>query len=141
MRSPKFFIGWIVSALLMYVLFYVFHGVLTNDLIKISIPKSVFLTVAGVVYLILGFGMSVLIDATFFKNEVKSVYTRAFIAGPVMGIFLYAVALVVGVSFSAKFTLVNMLVDVGWQVFEQTVGIVFIAFVKVISFDPNEIEI
>lgn len=141
MSSTRFFVGWIISAVLMYVLFYVFHGVLTNDLIKISLPKSVFLTVAGVVYLLLAFGMSVLLDATFFKKEVKSIYTRAFIAGPVVGIFLYAVALIVGVSFSAKFSMINLLVDVSWQIVEQTVGIVFIAFVKIITFDPNEIEV
>ncbi len=104
-------------------------------------PQTVFLTVAAVVYLLLAFGMSVLLDATFFKKEIKSVYTRAFIAGPVTGIFLYGVALVVGVSFSAKFTMINMMVDVGWQICEQTVGVLFIAFVKVITFDPNEIEV
>lgn len=141
MRSPRFYVGWIISALLMYILFYVFHGILTNDLLKISMPQSVYLTVAGIVYLILGFGMSVLLDASFFKKEIKSIYTRAFIAGPLVGIFLYAVALIVGVSFSAKFSVVNMLVDVSWQIVEQTVGIVFIAFVKIIAFDPNEIEV
>jgi hypothetical protein len=141
MSSPRFFVGWIISAVLMYILFYVFHGVLTNDLIKISLPKSVFLTVAGFVYILLAFGMSVLLDATFFKKEVKNIYTRAFIAGPVIGIFLYAVALIVGVSFSAKFSMINMLVDVSWQVVEQSVGIIVIAFVKVITFDPNEIEV
>jgi len=141
MRRPSFFVGWIVSALLMYALFYIFHGILTNDLLKISIPRSVFLTVAALVYLVLGFSMSVLLDASFFKKEVKSTYTRAFIAGPIVGLFLYAVALIVGISFSAKFTMINMLVDIGWQVFEQTVGIVLIAFVKIITFDPNEVEV
>ena len=141
MRSPAFLIGWIVSALLMYALFYLFHGILTNDMIKISIPRSVFLTIAGVVYLLLALGMSVLLEASFFKREVKSVYARAFIAGPLTGIFLYSVALIVGISFSAKFTLVHMLVDVGWQVCEQTVGLLVIAFVKVLTFDPNEIEV
>ncbi len=141
MREGKFYVGWIISALLMYLLFYLFHGILTNDLLKISIPRTVFLTVAAFVYLALGFGMSVLIDATFFKKEIKSVYTRAFIVGPLVGIFLYCVALVVGVSFSAKFSVVNMLVDISWQIVEQTVGIVVIAFVKIITFDPNEIEV
>lgn len=141
MRETKFYVGWIISALLMYLCFYLFHGILTNDLIKISIPRTVFLTVAAFVYLALGFGMSVLLDASFFKKEIKSVYTRAFIAGPLVGIFLYCVALVVGVSFSAKFSVVNMLVDISWQIVEQTVGIVVIAFVKIITFDPNEIEV
>jgi hypothetical protein len=141
MRSPRFYIGWIISALLMYILFYVFHGILTNDLLKISLPRTVFLAVAAIVYLLLGFGMNVLIDASFFKKEVKNVYSRALIAGPIVGIFMYAVALIVGVSFSAKFTLINMVVDVCWQIVEQTVGIVAIALVKIITFDPNEIEV
>src|ERR1700758_1970536 len=114
MRSGRFYVAWMVSAGLMYLLFYIFHGILTNDLLKISLPKTAFLTVAAIVYLILGFGLTVLLDATFFKKEVKSVYTRALIAGPVTAIFMYAVAMTVGISFSAKFTLVNMMVDVGW---------------------------
>ncbi|HXB42204.1 MAG TPA: hypothetical protein VNZ49_16815 [Bacteroidia bacterium] len=141
MRNPRFFVGWLISAALMYVLFYVFHGILTNDLLKISMPKTAFLTVAGIVYLVLAFGMSVLLDATFFKKEIKSTYTRAFIAGPVVGIFLYAVAVTVGISFSAKFTMINMMVDVGWQIVEETLGILLIAFIKIIAFDPNEIEV
>jgi hypothetical protein len=141
MRSPRFYVGWIASAGIMYLLFYVFHGLLTNDLIKISIPKTAFLSVAAIVYLLLGFGLNVLLDATFFKKEAKSIYTRAFIAGPVVGIFLYAVALTVGVSFSAKFSMINMMVDIGWQTFEQTMGTVIIAFIKVITFTPDEIEV
>lgn len=141
MRSPGFFVGWIASAGLMYLLFYVFHGVLTNDLIKISIPKTAFLSVAGIVYLLLGFGLNVLLDATFFKKEIKSIYTRAFIAGPVVGIFLYAVSLVIGVSFSAKFSLINMMVDIGWQIIEQTTGTIAVAFIKVLTFAPDEIEV
>jgi hypothetical protein len=125
----------------MYLLFYVFHGILTNDILKVSLPKTAFLTVAGVVYLILGFGLNVLLDATFFKKEVKSVFTRSLIAGPIVAIFLYAVAIIVGISFSAKFTFLNLMVDVGWQIVEQTVGTVVIAFIKVITFTPDEIEV
>jgi len=141
MRSARFYVGWLLSAGLMYLLFYLFHGVLTNDILKISIPKTVFLSVAAIVYLILGFGLNMLLEATFFRKEVKSIYTRALIAGPVVAIFLYAVAMIVGVSFSAKFTMVNMLVDVSWQIIEQTVGTVVIAFIKVITFSPDEIEV
>jgi hypothetical protein len=141
MRSSKFYIGWLSSAILMYLLFYAFHGLLTNDLLKASLPKTAFLTIAGVVYLLLGFALNVLLEASFFRKEVKSVYTRALIAGPIVAIFLYAVAMIVGVSFSAKFTIVNMLVDVGWQIVEQTMGTVVIAFVKVITFAPDEIEV
>ena len=141
MRSGRFYVAWIVSAGLMYVMFYAFHGVLTTDIQKVSIPKSAFLSIAAVVYLVLGFGLNVLLDASFFKKEAKSVYTRALIAGPVVAIFLYAVAMVVGISFSAKFTLFNLIVDVGWQIVEQTVGTVVIAFIKVITFTPDEIEV
>ena len=141
MLTGRFYVAWLLSAGLMYLLFYLFHGVITNDILKISIPKTAFLTVAAVVYLLLGFGLNVLLDASFFKKEVKNVYSRAFIAGPIVAIFLYAVAMIVGVSFSAKFTFVNLLVDLGWQIIEQTLGIVVIAFIKVITFEPNDIEV
>ena len=141
MMNVRFYVSWILSAGLMYLLFYFFHGVLTNDILKISIPKTAFLSVAAVVYLLLGFGLNVLLEAAFFKKEIKSAYTRAFIAGPVIGIFLYAVAMIVGVSFSAKFTTLNMLVDIGWQIFEQTVGTTIIACVKIVTFSPDEIEV
>lgn len=141
MRSGRFYVAWLVASGLMYAMFYAFHGVLTTDIQKVSIPKTAFLSIAAVVYLILGFALNVILDATFFKKEVKSVYTRALITGPIIAIFLYAVAMVVGVSFSAKFTLINMMVDVAWQVVEQTLGTIVIAFVKVITFTPDEIEV
>ena len=71
MKNGKFFVAWILSAGLMYLMFYIFHGVITNDLQKASIPRTVFLSVAAVVYLLLGFGLNVLLEATFFRKEVK----------------------------------------------------------------------
>lgn len=141
MRKPSFFIGWLLSSLLMYALFYVFHGLVTNDLLKISMPKTVFLSVAGFVYVCLGFGMSVLLDASFFRKEITNVFKRALIAGPVVGVFLYAVALTIGVSFSAHFDMINLMVDVGWQILEQTSGILIIALVKTLAFHPQEMEL
>lgn len=141
MKARGFFTGWVLSSLVMYLLFYVFHGLITNDLLKISIPRTVFLTVAAIVYLLLGLGMSILIDASFFKQHVKNVLIRAVIAGPITGIFLYGVAIVIGISFSAQFTALNLLVDVAWQVVEQTAGFALIAVIKVITFNPNEIEV
>lgn len=141
MRSGRFYVACLVSAGLMYLLFYIFHGVLTNDILKSSIPPTLFLSVAAFVYLVIGFAMSILLDAAFFKKEVKSIYTRALIAGPVIAIFLYSVAMVVGLSFSAKFTVINLLVDLGWQIVEQTMGTIVVAFIKVITFSPDEIEV
>ena len=71
MRSGRFYVAWLVASGLMYAMFYAFHGVLTNDIQKVSLPKTAFLSIAAVVYLILGFGLNVLLDATFFKKEAK----------------------------------------------------------------------
>ncbi len=141
MKNGKFYVAWILSAGLMYLMFYIFHGIITNDLQKASIPRTVFLSIAAVVYLILGFGLNVLLEATFFRKEVKSVFKRALIAGPIVGLFLYAVAMIIGVSFSGKFTLINMFVDIGWQIIEQTLGTIVIACVKTVTFYPYEIEV
>ena len=64
--------GWIISAALMYLGFYVFHGVLTNDLLKLTLPKPIFLSVAAFVYLMVAFGMSVAFKSTTLKKNIKN---------------------------------------------------------------------
>ncbi|MGZ3861791.1 MAG: hypothetical protein ACXVPN_00095 [Bacteroidia bacterium] len=141
MKSGRFYVAWLIASGLMYLMFYAFHGIITNDLLKVSIPKTAFLSIAAVVYLILGLALNVLLDAAFFKKEAKNIFTRALIAGPIVAIFMYATAIVTGISFSAKFSMVNLMVDVGWQVCEQTVGCLVIAIIKIVTFTPDEIEV
>src|SRR6185312_16587248 len=128
MFNNRFYFGWLLSAVLMYLAFYLFHGVITNDIIKLTIPKSLFLSVAAVVYLIVAFGMSLLFKSTSLKKNIKKPYKRSLLIGILTALFMYGVAFTVGISFSFKVTMLNLMVDVGWQLIEQNLGAFFVAF-------------
>ncbi|MFI5141048.1 MAG: hypothetical protein ACHQII_01720 [Bacteroidia bacterium] len=138
MFNNRFYFGWLLSAVLMYVAFYLFHGVLTNDIIKLSIPKSLFLSVAAVVYLIVALGMSLLFKSTSLKKNIKKPYRRGLLIGILTALFMYGVAFTVGISFSFKVTMLNLMVDVSWQIIEQSIGAFFIAFVNTLFYREED---
>jgi hypothetical protein len=53
--SFRFYVSWIVAAVLMYVAFYFWHGVFLNDLNRISFSKALFLSLAALGYLVISF--------------------------------------------------------------------------------------
>jgi hypothetical protein len=122
MFTGRFYLGWLLSAVLMYVAFYIFHGIITNDIIKLTIPKTLFLSVAAVVYLVVAFGMSLLFNSTSLKKNISSPYKRGTLIGILTALFMYGVAFTVGISFSFKVTMFNLMIDVGWQLAEQGIG-------------------
>lgn len=138
MFNGRFYLGWLLSAVLMYVAFYLFHGLLTNDIVRLTIPTTVFLSVAAVVYLIVALGMSVLFKSTTLKKNVKSPFKRSLLIGTSSALFLYAVAFVVGVSFSYKVTLLNAMVDVGWQLIEQNFGALVVTLANTLLYREEE---
>ncbi len=130
--------GWLLSAALMYIAFYVFHGLLTNDLLKLSIPSTVFLSVAAFVYLMVGFGMSVSFKSTTLKKNIRAPYKRGLLIGVLSALFLYAVAFVVGVSFSYKITMLNAIVDISWQLIEQCIGAFTVTIANTLFYREEE---
>ena len=138
MFNSRFYFGWLLSAVLMYLAFYLFHGVITNDIIKLSIPKTLFLSVAAVVYLIVAFGMSLLFKSTSLKKNIKKPFKRSLLIGILTALFMYGVAFTVGISFSFKVTMLNLLVDVSWQLIEQSIGAFFIALVNTLFYREEE---
>ncbi|HXD94051.1 MAG TPA: hypothetical protein VNX01_12625 [Bacteroidia bacterium] len=138
MFNGRFYFGWLLSAVLMYLAFYFFHGVITNDILKLSIPKSLFLSVAAVVYLIVAFGMSLLFKSTSLKKNIKNPFKRSLLIGILTALFMYGVAFTVGISFSFKVTMLNLLVDVSWQLIEQSIGAFFIALVNTLFYREED---
>ena len=138
MFNTRFYFGWILSALVMYGAFYLFHGVITNDIIKLTIPKTLFLSVAAVVYLIVAFGMSLLFKSTSLKKNIKKPFNRSLLIGILTALFLYGITLTVGISFSFKITKLTFLVDIGWQLIEQSLGAFFIALVHTLFYHEEE---
>ena len=138
MFNSRFYFGWLLSAVLMYSAFYIFHGMLTNDILKLTIPKTLFLSVAAVVYLVVAFGMSLLYKSTSLKKNIKHPYKRSLLIGILTALFMYGVAFTVGISFSFKVTMFNLLVDVSWQLIEQSIGAFFIAVANTFFYREEE---
>ena len=117
--DKKFFISWLVCFIAMYGLSYAWHGIVLNDFLKISYPKDIFMIVAGVVYFGIALGITIL---TYMLKKIKDSFKYGMVVGAVVGIFIYAIAFLLGISFNAVVDPKLILFDLGWQTFEQGFG-------------------
>lgn len=115
----KFFMSWLACFVVMYGLSYTWHGVVLNDFLKISYPKDIFLIVSGVVY----FGVALFITIlTYVLKRIKDSFKYGILVGGLTGIFIYAIAFLLGISFNAVVEPKLVLFDLTWQAFEQGFG-------------------
>lgn len=138
MLSKRFFISWLVSSVAMFLLSYLWHGVFLTDFSRLSYPKEIFLLFAVVVYLIIGFLVSKAIDSKTLSSRFKrKPVVRGMIAGVLIGMACFFVAMVVGISFSTGSKIPNMVLDFTWQIIEQGVGGILAGLVHLVVFDPR----
>lgn len=119
----RFLISWIITSVVMFILFYLWHGLFLNDFSRLSYPTEIFLVFAAITYLIIGFVVVKVFEAKFLE---KLFYHRLFLKGLVKGfmcgLMFFIVATVVGVSFNTGTGIKNLLFDMAWQMFEQGIG-------------------
>lgn len=115
----KFFVSWLVCSIAMFGLSYAWHGMVLNDFVRISYPKDVFLLLISVIYLGVGFVITIL---TYVLKRAKNSFKYGIVVGAVFGVGLYLIAFVLGISFNAIVSLKMIAFDLGWQVFEQSFG-------------------
>ena len=115
----KFFYSWIVCSVVMYVISYIWHAQILNDFIKIPYPLDVFLVLSMVVYL--GIGL-ILTTLTYLGKKIKDSFKYGILIGGIMGLCIYAVAFVFGISFTPVIDLKYIIVDASWQICEQAIG-------------------
>jgi len=138
MLSKRFFISWISTSIVMFILSYAWHGIFLTDYSRLTYPKGVFLTCAAIVYLIIGFVVSKAIDVKQLEKSFKrKPIIRGAISGAACGFMFFLIATVVGVSFSTGSKMENLLLDVCWQILEQTVGGLVVGIVHIFVFDPS----
>jgi hypothetical protein len=124
MNKPKlnggFFAAWIITFVVLYALSYTWHGIFLNDLSRVSYPINFFLFFTAVVYFIIAFILTFLTHFlhSLGKNKVK----RGILIGMPMGLFIYLIAFVFGISFYSNPTLAHIAFDACWQVIEQGIG-------------------
>jgi hypothetical protein len=135
--TKRFFISWIASSLIMYVLSIVWHGLILTDFSRLSYSKNLFLFFAALVYLMIGFIVAKAIDIKILDKQLKrKPIIRGALSGTLCGIAFFLVATVVGISFSTGSKLENMLLDVTWQAIEQCLGGVVVGVVHIFVYDP-----
>jgi len=137
MLNKRFYISWITGAVLMYVLFYFWHGVVLNDLNKIAYPKGIFLTFAAVTYLFISLIVFKAFHFKPLKDFISNNFYRAIVAGSITGIVLYMASVVLGISFSPEFSLRNLMLDCGWQMIEQTAGAMIVLLAQFFIYIPE----
>jgi len=132
MSAIRFFVSWILSSLLMFCASYLWHGVFLTDFSRINYPIGFFLTVASFVYLLFGFIISKGYSLIIFNKISGKKILKGLLIGMVTGVAVFSITLVAGVSFSYQLTMENLLLDLTWQIFEQSIGGVAVGLVHVL---------
>lgn len=135
MPSKRFFISWIASSVTMFTVSYVWHGIVLTDFSRLSYPKEIFLVVAAAVYFIIGLLLNKAFEVKQLNRLERKPLARGAAAGAMVGFFLFLIAMVMGVSFGGTRTLVNLMIDVCWQVVEQTLGGIAIGVAHLLVFE------
>jgi hypothetical protein len=138
MLSKRFFISWIASSAVMFLISYVWHGIFLTDYTRLSYSREIFLIFAAVVYLVLGFIVARAAEIKFLEGHFKrKPVLRGTASGAICGFVIFLVSTVVGVSFSTGSNLENLLLDVSWQIIEQAVGGAVVGLVHIFVYDPR----
>lgn len=126
----------------MFACSYVWHGLVLNDYALITYPMGIYLISAGVVYLVIGFLLNRIFVAEFIDRFSEKVIARGLLSGVTLGVLVYMIALVVGVTFTKGLDPKYMLLDVLWQAIEQSVGGLIVGLVYHFVFEhvPQPIE-
>lgn len=119
MPNKKFFISWLVSSVYMYAVSYVWHGIVLNDLERLTYPKNMFLLLAAMVYLGLGLALTL---AIHYIHINKPKVFRGLFFGVAIGGFVYLIAFVFGISFHTQPKILHVAMDLTWQIIEQATG-------------------
>ena len=134
--SFRFYLSWILAAVLMYVAFYFWHGVFLNDLNRISFSKVIFLSLAALVYLVISFVVYKTYESKFLGRYVSQPLFRGVVSGFLIGFILFSIVTVLGISFTKNINFTYIIADCAWQIAEQIIGGLIIGFGKIFIFEP-----
>ena len=133
----RFFISWIITSAGMFLLSYVWHGLILNDFSRLSYPKELFLIFASITYLLIGFIVVKVVEYKTAKNFlIHRPVLKGFLKGMLCGLLFFMIATVIGVSFNTGSGIKNMLVDLVWQLLEQGTGGAIVGVIYMFT-EPN----
>jgi Na+/alanine symporter len=132
----RFFVSWLLCAVTMFSLFYLWHGVFLNDLKRIQFPLSWFVTFAAFSYLIFSAGIYFLFESQIMKR-FENVFVRGVVCGIVAGFSLFMIATVIHISLTRNLDMAHLMMNCVWQVSEQTIGVMVMVALKHLIRDPS----
>jgi len=119
------FLPVFLSAGAMYLLSYIWHAMVLNDLNDLAVNRTPYLLMSGLGYVLLAVLLTFLgrylIDAGVVDKNDPSI-ANAMLMGLVVGIMLGIALHAMSLPLRGRFDTVHMLVDLGWQVVEQAIG-------------------
>src|SRR6478735_622984 len=127
----RFFLSWIFSALVMFALFYVWHGIFVNDFKRIQFPLSWFVSFAAVTYLIFGAVIYFLYESELMK-KIRNFFVRGIICGAIAGFSLFMIATIVNFSLTNQLSIQHLMMNCVWQISEQIVGAMVMVLFKIV---------
>ncbi len=135
--TVRFYISWIIAAIVMYSAFYMWHGIFLNDLNRVTVSKPLFLFLAALVYLVISFVLYRTFESKTLSSKIHSPLLKGLISGICIGFMMFAVVFVLGVSFTKTMSLTYLIADFSWQIIEQILGGILIGFGKMFIFEPH----
>ena len=132
----RFFLSWIISAIVMFALFYLWRGVFLNDFKRIQFPLSWFVTFAALTYLIFGAGMYLLFESHIMRR-LRNLVVRGLVCGVIAGFSLFMIATIVNISLTSHLSMQHLMIDCVWQMTEQIVGAMVVVLLKVTIHEPQ----
>lgn len=130
----RFFISWIICALVMFSLFYFWHGVFLNDFKRIQFPIGLFVSFAAITYLIISFGIYILFESSLMKR-FKNIFLKGLLLGALSGFTIFIIATIIHISLAKNLNSQHLLMNCSWQIAEQTIGAFVVVLFKVIIRD------
>ncbi|MFZ5553457.1 MAG: hypothetical protein ACOZCO_10100 [Bacteroidota bacterium] len=124
MTVKRFVISVLVSALIMFILSFSWHGLILNDFKKISLDFNLFIVLAAIAYIAIGAALNFVM---YYLETGDNLFGKPLLAGAALGFFIYLVVFVMGLSYHVR-GLEHIVIDFGWQMVEQALGGVTVAF-------------
>lgn len=134
--SLRFFLSWIFSAIVMFTLFYVWHGLFLNDFKRIQFPLPWFVAFAALTYLIFGIFIYFLYESELMK-KIRNFFVRGVVCGAIAGFTLFMVATIVNISLTKHLSIQHLMIDCIWQISEQIVGAMVVVLFKIVIHEPQ----
>lgn len=131
----RFFISWFLCAVVMFSLFYLWHGVFLNDFKRIQFPLFWFQIFAAITYLILGAGSYILYESSIFQR-IKNPVLRGVFSGLILGFTIFMIASIVNISLTKHLSVQHLMIDCVWQMTEQVLGGLVIVLLKFLIHEP-----